>query len=1687
MEAENKSVSKVFNDAQAKVEFKSTGCISLDGSIRCCAPGARGVWVGMQDGSVHLYDQKDGERLTMIEASETLKAVSAGNRLPRRPFWCAIHEAENGCLWLGMAAAGTTGTGILVGLRFKGLKLTKAVCVSDHQKGAVRCIQSSEKLLFTSSDDNNIVVRDIDSGEPKAILSGHKAWVNSILVTPSDCAVQSTKEKEGGDGKEQLVWSGAADGVKLWKYSSFVDIELKNGKSPFAHRRSVSPVTDGSLGSPRSPPKLTNVPDSTSNPLMIPKPLPSPSNDSNVAVSPPGTPKIPLLKIEGSSEDNHNGNRISVTPPHIDHRHFNGPGMFEEKDLKLGIQSTKDSTSNGLAPKAKHGRGKSFSLRNPLASCAGIKNSGSKANKRKTLRIRRSLSLLTKSKYTRSSPQLSPTSSTVTATSESNPLLQSPNPLASPASSVKSVMNPSSSSKKTGGRNSNTSTPRSVRSVPSVSTTRSTVSIARRLRNGPAKTISFSPPRLKLKKKKKPGHSRNYSQTMKSSRSLRAISATTPIARNAAKKITAQRKLRRSVSLTGLSRRKKLLSKLKSPPKIIPTCSCMETHLASEGVVALDQIPDRNSVVAAGRDGCVYIYDFSDRNKMQKIAVFKRSLTSLVALKGHIWVASSTSDLKVVSVNAEQTSMWPVAVKARIVYLLRSLKRVWVGTRQPSSLIAYRGSKLKSPKKGMNMMQRLLKKTRRNSIGSRTHTLDRRAIARLSMGGRSVASPRKTSPSKRRNKSRKPSYNSSTLPLKRSAKLHLALEKSSSEDKKLVESMRHKDDHEETSGSAKSTLKPGHRRKGSLSSITSSGSKDTQSSKSHRKTVLERQKQIVSAEAKIHQLEADHKAKEASLKEMINSLQMSNKALNKKVNDSVSKIRRAETESRNLKGQVSKMDKAILDLNSRVGTLKEEKRRAIEQLAFMTRKSNKNSNTKERMMKLEQKRAEQSLADIRLDHEKELRRVERMLRSRAEASEAEVKELRDKFTKLKLQTNLKNNDDEISEESQKKEISTLKRENDRITRQAKEKETAYTSELKMLREKSAKAESRVSSLQSEISRISAALKLKLETQKQSSRAEIEKLQTENKKEIETLNSKLKEDRARKNTEMEKLRREISDIKLRYKDKRSEKHAEMMNLESEHEREKKALETAMAQEKAKTMKNHKDALESIHLKIQKQLSERDEKIHEAEAKLKAQVAKSEELTKELDKSKIHIEAASLNHDAAVKRLISERDEAQNKFTEIQKILEEEKLAKEQYSKMLEAQKKEKEEEVKAYERRMSETVNTLNASIERYRNSADNDTSRYDDLQTKLKLTEQKLAHTLHLVESKKEAISQLARQADKHLYEKEEAEKALEELKLEKDTNYSAMKNQVTRLEANLEDALGKGKQSQDEASELKKALSLRDIDIEHLKRQLNRFQSQELEQPYRPPSTTSPEPIEEKEISVPEQSEPTVPKAELEKIQSDLTAKLEAQKVEIEKFNKEAEESEKAKKSLSMKVKAMEAKAQAHAKRAKTAENKAAALLKETKKSESMIRKYMEVLTHSKLKIEELSKQLAVSRATNSEGKKEQNIEAAVKGKENSHESQLREALERERDMKIFIHQLNDAKLKAEAQTRTLSVQLNNLKKELAKSSTTKSGPDAASAAELQKYKVMVAQYVQVAKSLKAKLDYEIRERTRLQALVDS
>eukprot|EP00954_Amorphochlora_amoebiformis_P016131 1264862-Amorphochlora_amoeboformis.AAC.1 len=210
---------------------QETGSIGLKSTIRCCAGGRSGIWVSTQEGSVHLYGDKDGSELLRVDPAEILKLLSAGKKLPRRPYWCAMHESEGGCLWLGMASAGTSGTGILVGLQIEksgtDYFIKDTYFLTDQQKGAVRAITSKGDLLLTSSDDNNVVVRASSDGKCKALLKGHSAWVNSIIIAerlePTRDKFEAEEEQrdekmKSSREKSIIFWTGAGDGLRTWKW-----------------------------------------------------------------------------------------------------------------------------------------------------------------------------------------------------------------------------------------------------------------------------------------------------------------------------------------------------------------------------------------------------------------------------------------------------------------------------------------------------------------------------------------------------------------------------------------------------------------------------------------------------------------------------------------------------------------------------------------------------------------------------------------------------------------------------------------------------------------------------------------------------------------------------------------------------------------------------------------------------------------------------------------------------------------------------------------------------------------------------------------------------------------------------------------------------------------------------------------------------------------------------------------------------------------------------------------------------------------------------------------------------------------------------------------------------------------------------------------------------------------------------
>eukprot|EP00466_Bigelowiella_natans_P018663 jgi/Bigna1/142618/aug1.71_g17326 len=184
----------------------------------CCTTGRLGVWVAMQDGGVKLYSDVDGVPLIAYEAKEFASSLNAGfgSRVPRRPYWCAMHETKEMQLWIGMAAAGTTGTGILLGLQAEGdyraAKVTNVRMITNHQKGAVRCIRSYGPYLFTTSDDNRVMVRNSTTGVAIAALNGHTSWVGSLCVSP----VPPSRSVSQEEFEPQYLWSGAADGLRIW-------------------------------------------------------------------------------------------------------------------------------------------------------------------------------------------------------------------------------------------------------------------------------------------------------------------------------------------------------------------------------------------------------------------------------------------------------------------------------------------------------------------------------------------------------------------------------------------------------------------------------------------------------------------------------------------------------------------------------------------------------------------------------------------------------------------------------------------------------------------------------------------------------------------------------------------------------------------------------------------------------------------------------------------------------------------------------------------------------------------------------------------------------------------------------------------------------------------------------------------------------------------------------------------------------------------------------------------------------------------------------------------------------------------------------------------------------------------------------------------------------------------------------
>jgi len=223
------------SQARADAQLQQTGSISLNASIRCCSPGRRGMWLCLQDGTVELWSDIDGFQIVAYNAAEFANSISvAGSRMPKRPFWCAIHETEKGVLWLGMAAAGTSGMGILVGLvtesDSKNVSVKEVKLFTNHQKGAVRCITSYRDLLFTSSDENMVVVRNASSGKALALLEGHESYVVSMKVVRSSIS-DSVEDSGATEAKcKEVLWTGASDGLRIWDFSD-ISPETPSDKS----------------------------------------------------------------------------------------------------------------------------------------------------------------------------------------------------------------------------------------------------------------------------------------------------------------------------------------------------------------------------------------------------------------------------------------------------------------------------------------------------------------------------------------------------------------------------------------------------------------------------------------------------------------------------------------------------------------------------------------------------------------------------------------------------------------------------------------------------------------------------------------------------------------------------------------------------------------------------------------------------------------------------------------------------------------------------------------------------------------------------------------------------------------------------------------------------------------------------------------------------------------------------------------------------------------------------------------------------------------------------------------------------------------------------------------------------------------------------------------------------------------
>ncbi len=734
------------------------------------------------------------------------------------------------------------------------------------------------------------------------------------------------------------------------------------------------------------------------------------------------------------------------------------------------------------------------------------------------------------------------------------------------------------------------------------------------------------------------------------------------------------------------------------------------TYLSSVGgVLSLQRAPSGQSVVAGCADGNVYTVSCDSKTGVSgQISVFSAQRVGFLRLvRPHLWVGSSGAEVKVYKAMEDAKSgpdgakggvkppLLPAAEwsqagrfqtpnKSRVAGLILAGKRAWVATRKPGALFAFGGPQL--------VPSRLRRRGSQIGLGSTPGSARRRKGSIIAAGNGPASAAAKTPQSARK----------------------VGTGSASSSPVFKIASPRQ------------------------LSQLAAAAAKSARDSPQNtaRQAIAERKisalsQRASSAEDKLSRVEQEYKRKIQEMAQTLQAANAGNKLAQRKITELGVRLKKAEAEAKANSDTAAKNKTKLTISAAKVAKLQDEKKRVVDQLNTLQRASTKRSDQQARTERLERQRADQLMTDTKNDMKKELAREKRLHLARVDQLESELKE--SKAAVLRLRGQLKDKQG-VSNARTDSQLSGLRKENERISRIAREKEAALSSDLAQAKERVLKIEGRVSSLEAELVSAAAKSKDKIEAQKRKYRIELDKTSQESKKEVSALSTKLREERKRFKAEIDSLHTEVMVLKRQQRSEKTDFAKQNLKLEGDRDRERRTLENAFAAERVKNAQAHKKELDSLLAAHSRALAEKDSALRERLDRVKAAEAKVSDAQRALNKVREQLKEEKSRADGLMQELSGTRrggDEQARTASEAMRAIRRD----------LEMARRDMKKERDA-NARQAEAMSRLQKDVQ-------GDQVKMQEMNEAARLSAEKISFLKKTVQSKEKALSVLAGEHDK--------------------------------------------------------------------------------------------------------------------------------------------------------------------------------------------------------------------------------------------------------------------------------------------------------------------------------------------------